>query len=100
MLTNALPTLTRPMYTSRLAFSSCKMGKRLPARPTKAMLLSRKMCTLRLTSLPPSMGLLHHSGVLLNHSNPLKVQLHPPWQVLDGIDLLLKSAIPIFLPSS
>jgi hypothetical protein len=85
MHTSVRPTLTRPMYISRLAFSFCRMVRHLLAR-TRATLRSRKMCILRLTNLPMFMDLPPHNGALLNLHNHLQVLLRQPWHRQDGID--------------
>lgn len=92
--TNARQTLTRLMYTSRLAFSSCKMVRHLLAHQIKELLPFRKTYTLRRINLHLSMDLLHHNGVLLNPNSRLRVLLHQPYLALDGIDLLRRSGTP------
>lgn len=90
--TSARPISTHPTYTSRLAFSSCRMDRHLPEPQIKAMLLYLRMYIPRLISLRQFMVQLLHNGVLLNHSSLLKALLLLLWR-LAGTALLLRFAI-------
>jgi hypothetical protein len=88
------------MSISRHVCNCFRTGKPLLVCPIKAAPPLLKMFIHRLISLPPSMDLQRHSGVLHSLSNLLMVLLHQLWALLSGIVLWRRSAIRDFLLSN
>jgi tetratricopeptide (TPR) repeat protein len=76
--TNVRPTLTRLTYTSRLVYSSSRMGKHPLVDQTRATHRYHKTCIHRPTNLLMSMDQLLHSGVPLSRRSLLKGLLRQP----------------------
>ena len=100
MHTNGQQTLTRPMCTSRLAFSFCRTAKHQLACLIRAALRSRKMFIPKLTSLRPFMGPPRRNGVLHSLNSPLKDLLRRHWELQNGIVLWRRFATQVSRPSS
>jgi hypothetical protein len=99
MLISAPPTLTRPMFTSRLACSFYKTASHLqPLRTALHQCLATSI--LKPTSLLRSTDQLLPNGALLSPSSHLKVLHRQLSAAVDGTDPWLRFAILDCLPNS
>lgn len=100
MHTNVRPTSIHPTYTSKLAYSFCRMVRLRLEHRIKGTLQSHKTSIPRPTNLHLFMDLRLLSGVLLNHNNRPQVPPHQPSQLPVGTVHWRRSVIPVCLRSS